>query len=132
MKINVYLPDDIGEKAKEAGLNLSGLLREGVEAELHRRERLGALLKDVEVYELTIQDGSYIARLHGKLLTPDNEKVEVYLTEEEELVIYDPREGRLHGECEVSDLHSWLDDNAYIAVAAALGEEAVIDYGKAS
>jgi post-segregation antitoxin (ccd killing protein) len=39
MNINAYLPDELGRRAKEAGLNLSGLLREAVVAELERRDR---------------------------------------------------------------------------------------------
>lgn len=34
MKINVYLPDVIGNRAKGAGFNLSRLLRDAVEAKL--------------------------------------------------------------------------------------------------
>jgi hypothetical protein len=35
---HVYLPDDLAVRAKEAGLNLSGLLRQAVERELHQEE----------------------------------------------------------------------------------------------
>lgn len=39
MKVTVYLPDSVYERAKEAGdLNLSRMLRDAVEAELDRRE----------------------------------------------------------------------------------------------
>jgi len=34
MNITVYLPDDIGKQAKEAGLPFSRLLRKAVESEL--------------------------------------------------------------------------------------------------
>jgi hypothetical protein len=34
MRVTLYLPDDIGRLAKEAGLNLSGLLRGAVERAL--------------------------------------------------------------------------------------------------
>lgn len=37
MDVTVYLPDEIGRSAKAAGLNLSGILRRGVEHELDRQ-----------------------------------------------------------------------------------------------
>lgn len=36
-RMNVYLPDDLAERAKEAGLNVSGLTQDVVAAELDRR-----------------------------------------------------------------------------------------------
>lgn len=34
VRFTVYLPDGLGQRAKDAGLNLSRLLRDGVEREL--------------------------------------------------------------------------------------------------
>jgi post-segregation antitoxin (ccd killing protein) len=34
MRVTLYLPDELRERANKAGLNLSGLLREAVEREL--------------------------------------------------------------------------------------------------
>lgn len=34
MRITVYLPDDLGERARAAGINFSGVLRAAVEHEL--------------------------------------------------------------------------------------------------
>jgi post-segregation antitoxin (ccd killing protein) len=36
-RLNVYLPDDLAERARRAGLNISGLARAGIEAELDQR-----------------------------------------------------------------------------------------------
>jgi hypothetical protein len=40
MRVNTYLPDELGERAKAAGLAFSAILQKGVEDEL---ERLGDL-----------------------------------------------------------------------------------------
>ncbi|HET7475253.1 MAG TPA: type II toxin-antitoxin system CcdA family antitoxin [Dermatophilaceae bacterium] len=36
-RVNIYLPDDLAERARVAGLNVSSLARSAVEAELARR-----------------------------------------------------------------------------------------------
>jgi hypothetical protein len=57
MYLHVYLPDDLGAAAKAAKLNLSGLLRRAVEAEL-RGEGSGVevlLRRDGDVIEVVIR-----------------------------------------------------------------------------
>lgn len=39
VRVTLYLPDDLRERASEAGLNLSGLLRRAVEEELRGSAR---------------------------------------------------------------------------------------------
>lgn len=45
-RVNVYLPDDLAARARAAGLNVSGLTREAVEAALAAR-RVDAWLEDI-------------------------------------------------------------------------------------
>jgi hypothetical protein len=42
MRVTLYLPDALGRRAKDAGLNLSGLLRGAVDRELRGEETEGA------------------------------------------------------------------------------------------
>jgi hypothetical protein len=42
-RANVYLPDDLHERARRAELNVSELTQRAIEAELLRRERLAAM-----------------------------------------------------------------------------------------
>jgi hypothetical protein len=42
-RANVYLPDDLHERARAAGLNVSELTQRAIEQELERRERLAAM-----------------------------------------------------------------------------------------
>ena len=54
MRVTVYLPDDLRERAAKAHLNLSALLRDAVERELHEgeqsvRTRVHRKASDVEV-----------------------------------------------------------------------------------
>jgi len=36
-RVNIYLPDDLAKRAREAGLNVSGIAQEGIEEELKGR-----------------------------------------------------------------------------------------------
>ena len=42
-RANVYMPDDLHERARAAGLNVSELAQKAVEHELDRRDRLAAM-----------------------------------------------------------------------------------------
>lgn len=37
-RVNIYLPDDLARRAREAGLNVSGVAQEAIEHELRRRD----------------------------------------------------------------------------------------------
>jgi hypothetical protein len=45
-RVNIYLPDDLASRAREAGLNVSGVAQEAIEREL-RRQDMRAWLDDV-------------------------------------------------------------------------------------
>lgn len=94
MKVNIYLPDDLGHRAKQAGLNLSRMLRDAAESELEKRDAMNAAIGDEEVYEFTLLDDDeleYTARVTGKLIAGDDpENVGVYLTSDKRVLAVYP------------------------------------------
>ena len=134
MQITVYLPDEIGEKAKGAGLNLSGLLRTAVIDELERRRAMEATLDELVEYEVDMVDDegrSYIGRITGKRIAVGSRDEEVFVTDDERVLVYDPNdEGRrMCAEVEdpAEDLQTILDSDLYVEAMSALGLKAIID-----
>jgi hypothetical protein len=128
--ITIYLPDDIGKKAKEAELPLSRMLRDAVVDELERREAVTETLADVEVYEVQLEnrDGvGYRGRITGKLLAEFND-LQVFLTEDERVILYNERRSN-YFELEHPEvtLREELDDANYFQVMTELGLTPVID-----
>ena len=81
MKVNVYLPDELGQKAKELELPFSQLLQAACQEEIDRQERREE--GDPEEHELKLEndDGPYIGRLTGTLIAED-----VYITDDDRLI----------------------------------------------
>jgi hypothetical protein len=129
MNITVYLPDEIGEQAKAADINLSRLLRDAVTAELHRREVLRTMLKESQVHEVAVEDrdgNSFTGRITGRVIAED-EPITVFLTDDERVLVYD--EKRLaywEADDPQEDLRD-LSDAEYAAAMQALGLDAIID-----
>lgn len=46
-RVNIYLPDDLARRAREAGLNVSGIAQDAIEEELQARA-LGAWLAELQ------------------------------------------------------------------------------------
>src|SRR5262245_28047518 len=93
MNVNVYLPDDLGKRAKRADLAFSQLLRDAVTAELERREAMASTLTDdPQTFELELEDKdgfTYKGRITGKLITSEERGgLDVYLTEDERVILY--------------------------------------------
>jgi hypothetical protein len=134
LDITVYLPDDIGKRAKEAGLPFSQLLRGAVEEELDRQEAVMNTLEDIETYEVEIETpegASVTGRITGKWIAGEDD-VSAYLTEDERVLIYDERRYEVHDATEdpVAAFEGWFRDNepdAYIQAMKAIGEKPVID-----
>jgi len=108
--ITVYLPDELGTRAKEADLPFSRMLRNAVEAELDRRAAVAQALADgVEEHEVDLEDGT-IGVITGKLLGETGSD-QIYLTDDERLLIYDAnREHVDEFEFPESDLGEWLEN----------------------
>jgi hypothetical protein len=124
MNVNVYLPDDIGARAKEASLPFSQLLQAAVADELERRRIMSETLTDVAVYEVDIEhpDGYvFTGRITGTLIAD-----QVFLTEDERILVYDENRSRVD-EVEVGDLEDVLDERRYLEAMVALGEQPIID-----
>jgi post-segregation antitoxin (ccd killing protein) len=140
MDVTVYLPDEIGQWAKDAELNLSGLLREAVLRVRRGMEAAEETASHAKVVELSVadDDGFYTARLHGtkmaqgSLRPREKPRFEIYITESGEVVSYHPRTKKLYRAMKGEELRGILDDKTYIAVMRAAGQEPIIDIGKAS
>lgn len=134
MDITVYLPDEIGRRAKAEDLNLSALLRAGVIEELNRRAALAEMADEAEPVELDLEtdDGEpYVGRFDGTLLAWTTD-LELYIqTEDERVVAYDRRKLR-YDEADADDvewLEDWLGafgDSERIRIMHRLGLRAVI------
>jgi hypothetical protein len=138
MNVNVYLPDELGARAKEAELPFSQLLQGAVLQELERIATVQKTLTEPEVYELYLEDRegrSYKGRVTGALIAEIYEGprhgVQAYLTADERVIIYDGE--KQYFEVEDDDveeaLRGWLgnDPAAYTDACEALGIDAVID-----
>jgi post-segregation antitoxin (ccd killing protein) len=136
MDITVYLPDDLGQWAKDAEINLSQTLRGQIEAERDRREAIAKGLAKADVVRLLVwqqeQGRRYTARLHGvPLHVIEGEAVHAYLGEDKKIYVYDRRDCSLVEDVDPGTLDEWLGPDAYIEAMTALGEEAEIDLGQA-
>lgn len=133
MNVNLYLPDDLGQRAKDADLPLSQLLRAAVVDELHRRRAMASTTQQMTEHELTIEndDGAtYTATVVGTLIGEnDRNGDKVFLTGQENVVAYDEAKLRYHVlENPEEELRHWLpDDGVYVAAMSALGLNAKVD-----
>jgi hypothetical protein len=134
MNITVYLPDEVGERAKAAELPLSRLLRDAVISELDRRTAMTRTLVLSETHELDLQDGegrAYTGRITGAMLALESDKhhhAEVYLTDDERVILYDMHK-RSYSVLDdpVEQLRDALSLATYSGVLRDLGETPVID-----
>ena len=147
MNITVYLPDEIGRWAKDAqDLDLSALLRTAVEREREYRDWLAEPASDIKAHELRVEgdNGTYTVRLHAKEIARNlqrNHDEYLYVTEDERVLVYDNDADKLYGfdphetsaSITYTDAAHWEhgDPDFYLALMQALGEDAVIDIGRA-
>ncbi len=124
MDITIYLPDEIGRRAKKADLPLSRMLRDAVEEELRHRAAVEELSKGAKQYLLDVEDdhAAYTARLTGTLISED-----VYLTDDERLFVYDAQKLQLVQVHNPEDLVDWLDTENYVQAMTTLGLTPVVD-----
>ncbi|MBA3245709.1 MAG: hypothetical protein H0T61_11125 [Actinobacteria bacterium] len=134
MNITVYLPDEIGERAKAAELPVSRLLRDAVVNELERRAAVTKALALSEVHELQLEDKdgrAYIGRVAGAILALESQgakHVEVYLTDDERVILYDGnKRSYFVVEDPVEELRGYLTLDSYIDILDSLGETPIIE-----
>ena len=130
MDITVYLPDEIGKWAKGAKLNLSALLRQAVVAEQRRHAALQALGGKVEEFEFDLATPSgdvYTGVLRGRALTEEHDGRRYYLTPDGRVKVHLVEQSKLVDVVSAGEpgLYASVDD--YVAVCAALGEDARIE-----
>lgn len=133
MNITVYLPDALGQRAKneKTKIEFSRLLQGAVENELKRRHAVSTTMENTQTHELDVEtkNGSITGRIVGSLIAESHD-VQVYLTQDKRVIAYDTN--RLRYE-ELDDPESQLpnvfphDIGAYIAACEALGIKAVVD-----
>lgn len=91
MNHNVYLPDEISERAKAASLNLSGLLRTAVTDELERLDELAAARDGMTEQNVDVDpDEGALLRLRftGKCIGSAGYRLsEIYLTDEGKVIV---------------------------------------------
>jgi post-segregation antitoxin (ccd killing protein) len=130
MDITVYLPDEIGERAKSAGLNLSRLLRDAVSQELERRDALAETLENPETYNVALEDRDgleYTGRITGRLIASSGD-IDVYLAEDERVLVHDRFKLKYWEEDDPQEnLRDVLEPGSYRTAMNALGLEAIID-----
>lgn len=130
MDITVYLPDELGQRAKAENVNLSRLLRDTLEAQFREDDTMAAVLDDATQFTLALEneDGiGYRGRFTGKLIAR-GEAVEVYLTDSGNVLVYDPDKLTYWTETPETDLQELIgDQDAYLEAMAALGREATIN-----
>ena len=130
MDITVYLPDELGGKAKEAELPFSRLLRGAVEEELERQATMKLTLKNAGPCELHLEDEEgrpYVGQFVGTSVVEDRD-VQVFVTEDERVLLYDASKMQVH---EIDDaqeeLRDWLWDPAYAEAGHALGFPVIVE-----
>ena len=131
MDITIYLPDELGERAKREGINLSRMLRDELAVELQRRATMAQTLNSPQTFELSLESREggdiYLGRVTGKRIA-EGRHVEVFLTDDERVLVYDERRSDYWViEDPAEELRDCLDDDEYARALAALGLTVVVD-----
>lgn len=133
MNFNVYLPDDLGQRAKDADLKLSRLLRSAVTRELARREAMSETLGEPTLYEVEMEEDGfpYVGRIEGKLLAEAGIYA-IYLAVDGRVIAYQPDDKFVTvlddpGEDLVNQLAQLLPVEFLLPVCRKLGLRPVID-----
>lgn len=135
MDIKVYLPDDLGKRAKKADIKFSALLRAAVEDELMHQETLANNATDMAKIILDLEDKegrSYKGRFTGVLLAEDDDFA-VYQKEDDTLLVYDKNQGDAyapvdaHGLYDVDALEDCVSQEVYIETMHAIGKDPIVN-----
>lgn len=140
MDFTLYLPEEIGQRAKDEQLKLSPMLRKAVIDELDRRDAVSkATTEEPQIYDIemkTREGKAYIARITGKFIYGDPEAFGIYLKSDNQFVLVTDGEWEPLNEREVHErMRDYLDAshfeddamNDYIDACATIGIKPVID-----
>ena len=138
--VTVSLPDDMRQRAKQEGLNLSRTLRDGLDAEFRRIDAMNEALSSPQSYEVEMETEygfAYTGRITGVRIAdighPKNSGI--YLTTDKRVVVYwcddklferldDPEDPNALP----TALRNWLEDpEEYVQACQGLGIPAVVD-----
>jgi post-segregation antitoxin (ccd killing protein) len=128
--ITIYLPDELGERAKRETINFSRMLRDALVAHFEEVDTVTRTLENAEEVVLALEDAEgrrYKGRFTAARLS-DSDDPEVYLTTDGTVVLYRPGQLRYTtAQNPEEDLRGLLSDENYVAVMDALGIEATVD-----
>jgi hypothetical protein len=132
MNITVDLPDEIGQWAKESGINVSRRLRAQLEAERSRVESVAGTVALSAEQQIHVAEAGLDYVLRGALIAQDyDHAVEAYLGDDERIYVYDAGAQRLHEVDSPQDLSDWLADGVYVDAMRALGHKPILHIGQA-
>lgn len=130
MDVTVYLPDELGARAKQEKINLSGTLRAAVKAELGRREKVRKAVGDLgEPQEFKVRviknDKEHTGRITGWVIEHNNDW-DVYLTDDDRVIVYN--EFRSSYDAMTTDeARAELDATLFPEALSFLGVEPIVD-----
>lgn len=134
MNVNLYLPDDIGQRAKDEELPLSSLLRAAVIEELERRRAMNTTLGNTTeiLLDLEDEDGhSFTGRITGvEIADNDDGEWYAYVTDDERVILHNAVKAKhwVIPDHEVeADFRRVFSEGVYAHAMRALGRDPVID-----
>jgi hypothetical protein len=120
----IYLPDEVSRAAKDAALNLSGLLRQAVLQELERKGQKPE--PGVHLVRLIQQNGIEVeGRITGELLDEDG-SYQVYSTDDDRVLIYSKQKNNVI-EYSIAEARTKLSAHRFPKALAALGVQPTVD-----
>lgn len=130
MDVTVYLPDELGARAKEEKINLSGTLRAAVKTELGRREKVrkavGDLGKPKEFKVRVVEnDKEHTGRITGWAIDHNNDW-DVYLTADDRVIVYNEFRSS-YDAMTLDEARAGLDATLFPDALSFLGVEPIVD-----
>jgi len=133
--ITIYLPDELGQRARDAKLPFSQLLRAAVIEQLRLKEAVSDFIGDdaLETFQLELVGGDgywFVGRFEGKVLATQDATT-VYLTKDGRVVAHNTENishAVLENEQQVQrELDAWLEGDVYCEAMRDLGLLPVVD-----
>jgi hypothetical protein len=129
--VTVRIDQELRRQARDERVNLSRLLEDSLRSEIFRRKTIRDTLAEPQEIRLDLEDKDgrpYIGKFTGRLLG-EARGVEVYVTEDQRVIVYDRRKVT-HSELEdLAELRDWFphDPDVYSDAMRALGRVPEID-----